>query len=72
MHISIITLVFSLFFSLSLFANEAKEVNLQLQWKHQFEFAGFYIAKEKGFYKDIGLDVKINEWDYGIFQSLCL
>ncbi len=25
-----------------------KKVSLQLQWKHQFEFAGFYAAKEKG------------------------
>lgn len=32
-------------------------VTLQLQWKDQFEFAGFYAAKEKGYYKDVGLDV---------------
>jgi PAS domain S-box-containing protein len=34
-------------------------VTLQLQWKHQFEFAGFYAAKAKGFYADVGLDVSI-------------
>ncbi|WP_417332747.1 ABC transporter substrate-binding protein [Halarcobacter sp.] len=39
---------------------------MQLQWKHQFEFAGFYMAKEKGFYKDIGLEVNINEWNHNI------
>lgn len=47
-------------------AKELKEVSLQLQWKYQFEFAGYIIAKEKGFYKDIGLDVTIKEWSPGI------
>jgi len=36
-------------------------VNLQLKWKHQFQFAGYYAALEKGFYRDAGLDVKIIE-----------
>ncbi|MBU0632922.1 ABC transporter substrate-binding protein [bacterium] len=36
-------------------------MKLQLQWKNQFEFAGFYAAKEKGFYKDAGLDVEFRE-----------
>ena len=49
---------------LSLGANE--KVSLQLQWKHQFQFAGFYVAKEKGFYKDVGLDVEIREYEYGM------
>ncbi len=40
-----------------------EKVTLQLQWKHQFEFAGFYAAKEKGFYKDAGLDVSFVEFD---------
>ncbi len=40
-----------------------EKVTLQLQWKHQFEFAGFYAAKEKGFYKDVGLDVSFVEFD---------
>ena len=38
-----------------------KDISLQLQWKYQFQFAGFIMAKEKGFYKDIGLDVNIKE-----------
>ncbi len=37
---------------------ELKTVSLQLLWKHQFEFAGFYMAKEKGFYEDVGLNVE--------------
>lgn len=37
----------------------AQKVVLQLPWTHQFEFAGFYAAKEKGFYAHEGLDVEI-------------
>ncbi|WP_373036679.1 ABC transporter substrate-binding protein [Sulfurimonas sp.] len=50
--------------SISAFAND--KVSLQLLWKHQFEFAGFYMAKEKGFYTQAGLDVEIKEFNYGI------
>jgi len=36
-------------------------VTLQLKWKHAFQFAGYYMAKEKGFYSEAGLDVTIVE-----------
>lgn len=49
---------------LMLSAND--KVSLQLLWKHQFEFAGFYVAKAKGFYEDEGLDVTIKEFDFGV------
>ena len=39
-----------------------EKVSLQLQWYGQFQFAGYYMAKEKGFYKDIGLDVEIKKY----------
>lgn len=39
----------------------SEQVVLQLKWKHQFQFAGFYMAKEKGYYKDAGLDVEIRQ-----------
>lgn len=42
-----------------------EKVSLQLQWKHQFEFAGFYAAQEEGFYADAGLDVEIREYEIG-------
>jgi NitT/TauT family transport system substrate-binding protein len=32
---------------------------LQLKWVTQSQFAGYYAAKELGYYKDFGLDVKI-------------
>ncbi len=60
-----LTLFFLLFLHTSLYAKDQKleKITLQLQWKHQFEFAGFYAAKEKGFYKDVGLDVTFVEFD---------
>ncbi|MFA6191022.1 MAG: transporter substrate-binding domain-containing protein [Sulfurimonas sp.] len=48
-----------------LFASLQK-VSLQLEWKHQFEFAGFYAAIEKGYYKDIGVELEIKEFADGI------
>jgi len=36
-------------------------VSIQLKWKHQFQFAGYYQALEQGFYRDAGLDVTIRE-----------
>lgn len=46
-------------FSNSIFANET--VHLQLRWSHQFQFAGYYAALEKGYYAKAGLDVVIHE-----------
>ncbi|WP_407665405.1 EAL domain-containing protein [Methylovorus mays] len=40
---------------------DAQKINLQLKWHHQFQFAGYYAAQAKGFYKDAGLDVNIIE-----------
>src|SRR5258708_9867700 len=42
------------------------QVSLQLKWKHQFQFAGYYAALEQGFYRDAGLDVSIREGGPGI------
>ena len=40
-------------------AAQATPVTLQLRWLHQFQFAGYYAAKHKGYYDEIGLDVEI-------------
>lgn len=40
-----------------------EKVSVKLQWADQFQFAGYYIAKEKGFYRDAGLDVTIQKFD---------
>lgn len=47
--------------SISLFS--AQKVVLQLIWLNQFQFAGYYVAKERGFYKDVGIDVEIKEFN---------
>ena len=43
------------------FAASAEPIHLQLRWRHQFQFAGYYAALEKGYYKKAGLDVIIDE-----------
>ena len=40
-------------------AQAADKVTLQLKWVTQAQFAGYYVALDKGFYKDAGLDVTI-------------
>ena len=40
-------------------AHAADKVTLQLKWVAQAQFAGYYVALDKGFYKDAGLDVTI-------------
>jgi NitT/TauT family transport system substrate-binding protein len=37
----------------------ADKVTLQLKWVTQAQFAGYYVAKDKGFYTEAGLDVTI-------------
>lgn len=36
-------------------------VRLQLKWHHQFQFAGYYAALAKGYYREAGLHVVIRE-----------
>ena len=43
----------------SITANAADKLTLQLQWVTQAQFAGYYVAKDKGYYADEGLDVTI-------------
>ncbi len=40
-------------------AQAADEVTLQLKWVTQAQFAGYYVAQDKGFYEEEGLDVEI-------------
>ena len=40
-------------------AAQAETVRLQLKWVTQAQFAGYYVAAAKGYYKDAGLDVTI-------------
>ena len=43
------------------FSASAEAIHLQLRWHHQFQFAGYYAALEKGYYQAAGLDVIIHE-----------
>lgn len=57
--------ILTIFLNQISFANLEK-VSLQIAWKHQFEFAGFYAAIEKGYYKDVGLALEIKELKDGV------
>ncbi len=70
LHAALPSFLFSLFLMFSLFPpvsfaentpSTLDSVVLQLKWKHQFQFAGYYAAAEKGYYRDAGLDVTILE-----------
>lgn len=54
-------LFFFLLLSVPILASQ--KLVVQLNWKPQFEFAAFYIAKELGFYKEAGLDVELRHID---------
>ncbi|MBE0496672.1 MAG: diguanylate cyclase [Campylobacterales bacterium] len=58
-------LLFLLLFFTSLEANALKKATLQLSWFDQFQFAGYYMAQEKGFYKEAGLDVQLVPFAFG-------
>ena len=45
----------------------SEKISLQLAWKHQFQFAGYYAALHKGYYQQAGLDVRIVEGGEGKF-----
>jgi diguanylate cyclase (GGDEF)-like protein len=53
-----------IFFNITYANNINKNVTLQLSWFDQFQFAGYYMAKEKGFYKDLGLNVDIKAFGF--------
>lgn len=46
-------------------AQPLEKVTLQLKWKHQFQFSGYYAAIEKGYYRDAGLEVLLVEAQSG-------
>lgn len=62
----LLPLFFSLLLTLSAAPKSLDKVSVQLMWVDQFQFAGYYMAKEKGFYRDVGLDVEIKKFSYGL------
>ena len=55
-------LILLLLLNILLNASEKEKVILYLDWLNQFQFAGYYIAKDKGYYSDLGIDVDIVEY----------
>ena len=49
---------------LNLFAKD--KITLYPDWLNQFQFAGYYIAKEKGLYDNFDLDVDIKPFNQNI------
>ena len=41
------------------FTPEKKDITIQLKWLPQAQFMGYYVALDKGYYKDAGLNVSI-------------
>ncbi len=64
-----IMLVLGLFCFSALNGQAAEKVVLQLKWFHQFQFAGYYAAVEKGFYAEEGLEVEIRQRDPDIVPT---
>ncbi len=61
MRMMTLRLLFFIALFTPLFALE--KVSIQLKWHHQFQFAGYYAALEKGYYKEEGLDVTLKDRD---------
>ena len=55
-----------IFLNTNLYSKDLTKVTIQLSWFDQFQFAGYYMAKEQGFYKDAGLDVEIIPFSFGL------
>jgi len=55
-----------LLFLQPLAADTAELVRVQLKWYNSGQFAGFYAALAKGYYRDAGLDVQLLEGGRGI------
>jgi diguanylate cyclase (GGDEF)-like protein/PAS domain S-box-containing protein len=50
-----------LLLAISTVAHGRDQIKLQLKWHHQFQFAGYYAAQEKGYFKEENLDVVLIE-----------
>ncbi len=49
-----------------------QKVRLQLKWRHQFQFAGYYAAVAQGYFRDEGLQVELLEGSPGIDPAATL
>ena len=63
--LSILTILYMLFVS-AIETHAVEQISIQLRWHHGFQFAGYYMAQEKGFYEKAGLEVTFLEGGVGI------
>lgn len=61
----ILSLSFLILFTIVPLAFATDTITVQLKWLHQFQFAGYYAAIEKGYYKVAGMDVRLVEAQKG-------
>lgn len=47
-------------------AQAMERVSLQLNWKHQFQFAGYYAALAQGYFREAGFEVELREVADGV------
>lgn len=74
---SILILILVILFILFIFTNkkdfsfnkyDPADVSVRLGWVNQAQFTGFYVAEDKGYYDDFGLNVELKELDPEIGQ----
>ncbi len=66
MNLYFMKLVLIFFIFIDICFSDDTNVSMQLSWFDQFQFAGYYMAKEKGFYKNAGLNVDIKPFKLGM------
>ena len=50
---------------------DLEKVKLYLGWSHQYQFAGYYMAIQKGFYQEAGLEVELDDrFDFDNFSAV--
>ncbi|AWB56652.1 ABC transporter substrate-binding protein [Colwellia sp. Arc7-D] len=59
----LLSCILTLLISRQSLGQELDKVSIQFNWYHQFQYAGYYAAKEQGFYQELGLDVELRERD---------
>jgi ABC-type nitrate/sulfonate/bicarbonate transport system substrate-binding protein len=66
-HLALLLCLLTVLFESNVYSAEGtrdpdlERVTLQLKWQHGFQFAGYYAAVEKGFYREVGLEVELVE-----------
>ncbi len=56
-------ILYFIFTTNNLNAESNTKVTIALKWFYQYQFAGYIMAKEKGFFKDLGIDVELIQRD---------